>query len=234
MNDFRLREWRDYNANTHLGDKMKKKIRSTLTLIFAVLAISSTARAEWGWLAGKVGAGYTQPVGGINSRLRGGYNLNGGLGVNLGPYVTLMGEYTYMDNGLSERFRTQNSIPGGSLRVNAVTISPVLRMGGDRAFSPYITGGYGWYRRTVEITQPTIEQVTIFDPFWGVFYPANVPANQVIGSYSVNKGGWNGGVGFDVKFGDSRAKLFAEARYHYINTRPVATELVPITVGVRW
>lgn len=213
---------------------MTRNFLSSITFLAGFMAIAPTANAEWGWLAGKVGAGYTQPVGGINSRIRGGYNLNGGLGVNLGPYLSLMGEYTFMENGLSDSFKAANAIPGGSLRVHAVTLNPVLHLAGDRRISPYLTGGYGWYRRTVEITQPTVERVTIFDPFWGTFYPANVAANQVIGSYSVNKGGWNGGVGFDVKFANSRAKLFAEARYHYIHTRPVATEMVPITVGIRW
>jgi len=61
-----------------------------------------------------------------------------------------------------------------------------------------------------------------------------VPVNQILSSYSVNKGGWNAGVGLDFKFGDSRAKLFAEARYHYVKTRSVATEILPNTVGVRW
>lgn len=213
---------------------MNRNFWTTITFLAGALAMVPPAHAEWGWLAGKVGGGYTAPVGGINTRLKGGYNLNGGLGVNLGPYMTVMGEYTLMGNGLSDRFKTANSIPGGNVRVHAVTLSPVIHLAGDRTFSPYITGGYGWYRRTVEITQPTVERVTIFDPFWGVFYPANVAANQVLGSYTVNKGGWNGGVGFDIKFGDSRAKMFAEARYHYIHTRPVATEMLPLTIGIRW
>jgi opacity protein-like surface antigen len=205
-----------------------------LFIVAAAASIGMPLHAEWGWLAGKAGAGYTQPVGGINSRIKGGFNINGGLGVNVGPYMTLMGEYTFMENGFTDSFMSQNTIPGGSVRVHAVTLSPVVRMGGDRRVSPYVTGGFGWYHRTVEITQPTTQLVTIYDPFWGAFYPAEVPVNQILSSYSVNKGGWNAGAGVDFKFRDSRAKLFVEARYHYVKTRSVATELVPITVGVRW
>lgn len=207
---------------------------NTFFVIAAATSMAMPLHAEWGWLAGKAGAGYTKPVNGMNNRVKGGYNLNGGLGVNVGPYLTFMGEYTFMDNGFSDEFLTRNSLPGGSTRMHAVTINPILRLAGDRRVSPYITGGFGWYRRTVEITQPTTQLVTIFDPFWGAFYPAEVPVNQVLSSYTVNKGGWNGGVGLDFKFRDSRAKLFAEARYHYIKTRSIATELLPITVGVRW
>jgi opacity protein-like surface antigen len=213
---------------------MKIKMHAAYCIAAATLLSTPLLHAEWGWLAGKAGAGYTQPVGGINARLKGGYNFNGGLGVNLGPYLTMMGEYTFMDSGLTDDFKARNSIPGGSVRVHAVTLSPVVRFGGDRRVSPYITGGFGWYRRTVELTQPTTQLTTIFDPFWGAFYPAQVPVNQILASYSVNKGGWNAGAGLDFKFGDSRAKMFVEGRYHYVQTRSVATELVPITVGVRW
>jgi len=212
--------------------KLQASTLAITTVLF--LATGPGAKAEWGWFAGKAGGGYTQPVGGINSRIHGGVNVNAGAGANLGPYLSLMAEYTYMNNNLSDRFRRDNEIPGGSVRVHAVTLSPVVRFGGDRAVSPYITGGYGWYRRTVELTRPTTATVSIFDPFWGVFYPAQVSANEILSSYTVNKGGWNAGAGMDFKFGDSRAKLFAEARYHYIPTRPVATELLPITVGIRW
>jgi opacity protein-like surface antigen len=213
---------------------MKTKLHAAHCLTAATLLCTPLLHAEWGWMAGKVGAGYTQPVGGINARLKGGYNFNGGVGVNLGPYLTMMGEYTFMDSSLTDDFKARNSIPGGSVRVHAVTLSPVVRFGGDRRVSPYITGGFGWYRRTVELTQPTTQLTTIFDPFWGAFYPAEVPVNQVLASYAVNKGGWNAGAGLDFKFGDSRAKMFVEGRYHYVQTRSVATELVPITVGVRW
>lgn len=40
-------------------------------------------------------------------------------------------------------------------------------------FDTYLIGGGGYYRRTVEFTQPAITTVTAFDPFFG-FYPANI------------------------------------------------------------
>src|SRR5437870_3521674 len=80
--------------------------------------------------------------------------------------------------------------------------------------TPYIVGGGGYYRRTVEFTQPTTEIITAFDPFYG-FFPAAVPANIVLGSFTQNKGGLNGGAGVSVRIrGDSSASFFAEARYH--------------------
>jgi hypothetical protein len=74
-----------------------------------------------------------------------------------------------------------------------------------------------------------------------------------VGHFSSNQGGWNVGGGFQHRLGgqfnDSRAKLFAEVRYLYVDT-PVeegvspsglgavgiaaGTKLIPVTFGVRW
>jgi len=75
----------------------------------------------------------------------------------------------------------------------------------------YVVGGGGLYHRSQEFTAPTVATVTGFDPFFG-FFPVNVAANQVLASYSVNKPGFNVGVG--VGLGTKwNAKFFAEARY---------------------
>jgi len=36
------------------------------------------------------------------------------------------------------------------------------------------------------------------------------------------------------KLGRSNVKAFAEARYHHIFTRNVATDIIPVTFGFRW
>jgi hypothetical protein len=43
-------------------------------------ALSAGGSRRMGWLAGKIGAGYSQPVGALNSRSRGGYGVDAGLG----------------------------------------------------------------------------------------------------------------------------------------------------------
>jgi hypothetical protein len=77
--------------------------------------------------------------------------------------------------------------------------------------------------------------VTVFDPFLFGFVNVPVAANQVLGSFTQNKGGWNvgGGVSFRVKE-DSNAKIYAESRYHYIYTTPFRTTVLPVTFGFRW
>jgi len=62
----------------------------------------------------------------------------------------------------------------------------------------------------------------------------NVPANQVLQSNCVYKGSVNGGMGFSTPLGSSKVKLFAEARYHRMYTRPHATTMIPVSFGLRW
>lgn len=61
--------------------------------------------------------------------------------------------------------------------------------------------GGGWMRRTVEFTRPTLAQVTIFDPCWGYFGPAVIPANQLLGTYRSDGGARDVGGGLDVPLG---------------------------------
>jgi hypothetical protein len=67
-----------------------------------------------------------------------------------------------------------------------------------------------------------------------LFENAFVPANQVIGRFSQNTGGVNIGGGFDIALGHTGTKFFTEARYHWIDTSRHATEIVPVTFGLRW
>ena len=98
-----------------------------------------------------------------------------------------------------------------------------------------MVGGGGFYRRTTEYTEPTIATATVFDPFFGLFYPVAVPANTVLGSFTQNKAGLNIGAGVSVRVrGDSNAKIFAESRYHYILTNPERMSVLPVTFGLRW
>jgi len=70
----------------------------------------------------------------------------------------------------------------------------------------------GYRFDTLEFTQPAVVRAVGFDPFFG-FFRFPVLTNQVLESYSVNKPGWNGGIGLSFG-GYRRAKFYAEARYH--------------------
>jgi hypothetical protein len=102
-------------------------------------------------------------------------------------------------------------------------------------FDAYIIGGGGYYRRTIEFTEPSSAVATVFDPFYGIFIPVEFPTTNVLGSFSQNKMGLNLGAGVAVRLGeDSRSTIFAESRYHYIYTSPIRTSILPVTFGFRW
>ena len=61
-----------------------------------------------------------------------------------------------------------------------------------------------------------------------------VPTNLILSSNTINKGGFNGGLG--VAFGTKwKAKAYAEARFHrMIMGTNNYVDYIPVTFGLRW
>lgn len=181
------------------------------------------------------GAGFTEPVRHSDGRLDLGFNAGAGAGFNFAPAFGIQADFNYSQLGLSSRALNAAGVPGGETRIYSVTLNPIVHLNPRGRFDTYLLGGGGYYRRTIELTQPTVAVVTAFDPFLGVFFPAAVPTNVVLGSFTQNKGGLNAGGGIAVRLrGDSNARFFAETRYHYLFTTPVRTTILPVTFGFRW
>ncbi len=69
--------------------------------------------------------------------------------------------------------------------------------------------------------------------------------NVVVSHFSSNQGGLNFGLGLSHRlggtYGDGKMKVYAEARYLFLNTPSLGetnglgtTELLPVTIGLRW
>src|SRR5258708_37599895 len=74
-----------------LTNSTENKMRNVSRLIpqLGLLLLTPIAmHAEWGWLAFKVGGGFTQPKGSLERRTHTGYNLGGGLGAKFGAFIT--------------------------------------------------------------------------------------------------------------------------------------------------
>lgn len=180
------------------------------------------------------GVGFTSPVRWSEDRLDTGFNFTANGGLNLKPRIGAKLEFGYNQLGLASSVLQAVGVPSGSARVYSLTLNPEIRVNPRGRFDEYLTFGGGYYRRTVEFTEPTVALFTGFDPFYGVFVPVGVPVQQVLGYYSQNKGGLNVGGGVTIRFReDSRAKFFAESKYHYIFTNG-RTTLLPVTFGIRW
>lgn len=209
--------------------------KSLMLWSLSVLLAGSVAFAqEMPRFTGKVGAGFTTPTDTAGDRLDRGWNLGAGAGVNFSPHFTLMGDFQYNHFGVNAGTLNALGFPDGDASLWSLTLDPVIHTHPRGPVDVYFTGGGGLYHWHQQFTQPTTETVTAFDPYFGFFYQAAVPVNQVLSSYSMNKFGWNGGGG--VEFGTPwSAKIFAEVRYHRMllgNDRHA--DFVPITFGVRW
>lgn len=185
---------------------------------------------QWAFEAG---GGFNAPVGNDIPYITWGGNFTVGGGLHLSPIVTVLGEYQFIADKLPGALVAAGGGDTGNAHIQSLTISPVIDLMPNHTNSIYLVGGGGWYHKS------TNWNVLVGYDFYG--YPVYATAN----SFSSNQGGVNGGLGFSHRlggvYGDGTAKLFAEARYLWINTPGLGeanglgtTGLIPVTFGIRW
>ena len=148
----------------------------------------------------------------------------------MGRGIELLGEFNYHEFGVQDQVIQDLDVPDGNARVYSITGNLKFPLTTGRV-RPYVIGGGGWYRRTVEFTEPSTGLVTVFDPWWGWIGDVAVPTNRVLGSVSRDAAGVNAGGGVSFELGD-RTRIFAEVRWHRAFHNPTNTTLVPITIGI--
>jgi len=184
-------------------------------------------------LAFEAGGGFNAPIGNDTPYITWGGNFTGGAGIHFSRRFSLLGEFQYMDNKLPGALVAAGGGQTGNAHIISITAAPVIDLFPKSANSIYLTGGGGYYYKS---TNFNIQECC---DFYG--YPVTVTAN----SFSSNQLGGNIGLGFSHRFGgvygDGNMKLFAEARYLFIKTPPITatdglgtTELIPVTMGLRW
>jgi hypothetical protein len=181
----------------------------------------------------EAGGGFSAPIGNDTPYITWGGNFTGGAGIHFTRRFTLLGEFQFMDNKLPGALVAAGGGQTGNAHIIGLTAAPVIDLFPKSANSVYLTGGGGYYYKS---TNFNIQECC---DFYG--YPVTVTAN----SFSSNQLGGNIGLGFSHRFGgvygDGNMKLFAEARYLFIKTPPITTtdglgttELIPVTMGLRW
>jgi len=197
-------------------------------LIVMVFSISSSLNAQtpsdspehrWNF---NVGGGVTPTLGDISSRLNTGGHFTVGGGYNFTSSVGVTLEYMYTGFGVDRSVLRALDVPDGNAHMHSITLNPFWRFKTAGRFGGYVIGGGGFYRRTVEFTQPTTAIVTVFDPWWGYLGPALVPANQVLGSVTSNAGGVNAGLGMTIDLGHQWSEILQAKS---ATTMPLRTEL---------
>jgi hypothetical protein len=217
--------------------------------------------SKWSHIAIEAGGGFSIPVGpdtnynstqlaeGYLSPSEGvGYDFNVGGGWNFNKHLAALIEFSFyrqsIPGGYLNALTTDVTNSGGSLtgtlggNINTwdFSIEPVYYFAGGKSKGGYVTGGGGFYRKVTNFTEP-VESCDVIECF---------DENETIDHFSSNQGGANLGLGWYWKvFGrDSNAKLFAEARYVWVNSpKPVASnfyqgegteELIPVSFGIRF
>jgi hypothetical protein len=198
---------------------------------FSFLCIGSLSAQEVSHFSFDLGAGFTTPVGNTGNYLNDGWNLQGGVGYNFSNHIGVMGQLDYNSMGMNGAALGTSGFPGGDIHVFSATIDPIVHLTPKSRFDLYAIGGGGLYHWYQQFNAPT---GLVSNSFAGGF-PLVVPAAG--DAYSVNKPGWNAGLG--VAFGTKwHGKIFAEARYVHVFLNGLnggeRADYVPVTFGFRW
>jgi hypothetical protein len=195
---------------------------------FGLLCIATLSAQEVSHFSFDLGGGFTQPVGNTGRYLNDGWNVQGGVGYNFSNYIGVMGQLDYNSMGMNGAALGASGFPGGDIHVFSATLDPIVHLTPRSHFDLYAIGGGGLYHWYQQFSAPT---GVVSNSFAGSF-PLVVPAFG--DEYSVNKPGWNAGMG--VALGTKwHGKVFAEARYiHIFLNNGERGDYVPVTFGFRW
>ncbi len=200
----------------------------------------------WSSLVFEAGGGFNGPIGSANNFITWGGNLNLGAGYRFNPKFSALLEYQFIDDKLPGKLIAETGATGGNAHIWSFTLAPVYEFFPKSSNDLYATGGYGFYRKVTNFTNPAPAQ------YCSYFYCGVTYVNQVAGHFSSNQGGWNIGGGYEHRlggmYGESRVKLFTEVRYLDVLTPSISTQpnglntvtvnsgthLLPVTFGVRW
>jgi hypothetical protein len=173
-----------------------------------------------------------------------GWGANAGVGYNLAPHHALIGEFMwnrlYPESGALAPILPVTGVSklNGHSDVYALTGDYRLEVRGAR-FGTYFIGGAGWYYRfnslskEVNVVNPTI--CTPAWVWWGFGCTSgSVTAGQAHTSSGSSAFGGNGGIGFTVKVYEPSYRVYFETRYHYAPTKNINTQIVNVTVGIRY
>jgi hypothetical protein len=213
-------------------------VRSICTLVVLTMTMAGAAWPQAPYHF-NIGGGAGWPNGQTSDFASvGGHGVVGG-GFTLAPHVGLNGEYMFQDLPVRSTIVSRLAATDASSHLHAITGNLVLAFGGEK-LGAYLVGGGGWYKRTWKVTHPVLGTENECDPgllWFGIFdcHEEIVVRDKTLASGSETAPGWNAGGGVTLSLGrDTSAKLYLEVRYHHANHRGIPTEVLPLTIGIRW
>jgi hypothetical protein len=184
------------------------------------------------------GGGFSAPVGNdTNGYETWGYNLDFGGGWNFNKKFGILFEYQFDRNKIPGATIAAVGAQGGNINTHLFLFDPVYYFYSRHSTGAYVTGGGGFSRKVTNFTD--LQQVE--ECYYFCYYGYS---SETVANFSSTQGAFDGGLGLYWKaFGpDSNARLFAEARYIWVDSpKPTSTTngegtegLVPVTVGIRF
>ena len=222
------------------------KVKTILVDIILLLVLCRVIRAQddSDKINSNIGGAASFPVNPTSKFVKTSWGLVGGAGYNFSRHHSIIGEFMW-----SALYPSDSSLQPIRVALNDNTItghSNLYALTGNyryqwqgRRIGAYFIGGGGWYYRTLGFTKSVTSgngiACTPAWVWWGFACDSGlVIANQTLGGYDSSVFGGNIGAGLTVKIGDSTYRIYIEPRYHYAPTKNVNTELVVITVGIRY
>ena len=208
-------------------------LRLFWTAIFLLLPLASAHAQDQGKWTFNVGGGIGFPQGELGSFVNeGGHFVIGG-GYNIVKHLSVDSEFMWHALPINSATKQQLQTPGASARQYSVTVNPIVYFPIRPKLGGYVIGGVGWYHRSGETTTPGVG--VICDPYWSWWYGCTIGSVDIVtGSRSANAFGENIGGGLAFRLGGSGIKFYTEVRYHHAGYNRVATDILPLTFGVRW
>lgn len=210
-------------------------VLATLLATGAGLACAET----YGRLAVGLGGGVSNPLGPTTNYAGTSATITSGVGFNFNDHNSIIGELMWA--GMPPTGVVAHSQNGQLANVNLYSITAnyrykLERLGGSH-FGVYAIGGGGWYYRYTSINGAYVVPAnTACQPvftWWGYGCTAGfVDANSMTYKFQ-SAGGFNAGVGFTLRLGESNWKIYTESRYHYAFSR-IPTSVVLVTIGLRF
>jgi Outer membrane protein beta-barrel domain len=173
---------------------------------------------------------------GLGAVVGGGYNFTRRHAV-VGEF---MWNHLFVPDGAVAPIRAavQNPDINGSGKLYMLTGNYRFELRGKTLGTYFIAGG-GVYHRSVSLSQTVTTGTSVTcEPtweWWGFSCSSGaVTANQTLRGSSSTAPGVNGGFGFTVRVGEAPYRVYVESRYHYSPMRFINTQLVTVTLGIRY
>jgi hypothetical protein len=171
---------------------------------------------------GIVGAGFTQPVYDTGGTVIPSWGFQLGVGPQFSHQLAVPIEFNWDNFGFNGQtianqsyiyFGGQGFGLDGHTHIWSFSVNPTVTVYNREGLGAYVVGGVGFYHKVADFTIPATGR---YCDIFGFCY--SFTANQVFDHYTSNAPGFNGGLGITYKFSKfSSEKLYAEARYVYIN-----------------